>query len=99
MDDGNAFIPDTTGQLRPIPAADAESFAEEFIDSALAAGGSVKEDAADEVGDDEDGGPFIVLDDEGRLPAEPAEMSTESQSYEPAEKEQLLRGARWASRN
>ena len=29
-DDGNAFVPDTIGQLTPLPNADAESIAEEF---------------------------------------------------------------------
>ena len=92
-------MPDTIGQLRLIPASDAESFAEEFIDSATAGGGSIREDAADEVGDDEDGGPFIVLDDEGHVPAEADERdggNPENQS--PVDQEQQkLRGARWAS--
>jgi hypothetical protein len=96
-DDGNAFVPDTIGQLRPLPAADAEAIAEEFIGSATGAE-SVREDAQDEVVDDEDGGPFIVLDDEAQLPSEPAEQSPEREGHEPVQQEHALRGARWAAR-
>jgi hypothetical protein len=96
-DDGNAFVPDTTGQLKPLPAADAEAFAEEFIGSATGAE-SVSEDAEDEVVDDEDGGPFIVLDDNARLPTEPEERSAERDGDEPLQRQGERRGARWAAR-
>jgi hypothetical protein len=96
-DDGNAFVPDTIGQLRPIPAADAESFAEEFIGSATGAE-SVSEDAEDEVVDAEEGGPFIVLDEDARLPSEPTERKAEREGHEPVKHEQSLRGANWAAK-
>jgi len=96
-DDGNAFIPDTTGQSKPLASADAESFAEEFIGAATGAE-SVAEDAEDEVVDEEEGGPFIVLDDEARLPPEPEERGAEREGREPVQREQLTRGARWAAR-
>ena len=94
-DDGNAFLPDTIGQGRPLPAADAESFAEEFIGSALQ-GEPVYESAHEEVADDEEGGPFIVLDDEARLPPEPGDP--EREGSEPVEQEQAVRGANWAAK-
>lgn len=97
VDDGNAFVPDTNGQLRPLAASDAESFAEEFIGSATH-GGSIREDANDEVVEDEVGGPFIVLDEEGQLPTEPEERKAESDGHAPIEQVQVLRGARWAAR-
>lgn len=96
-DDGNAFVPDTIGQLRPIPAVDAEAFAEEFIGSATTAE-SVKEDAVDEVVVEEDGGPFIVLDDDARLPASTDERKAEREGAESMQREQSCRGARWAAR-
>src|SRR5688572_21570660 len=67
LDDGDAFVPDTVSERQPMRADDAESFAEEFIASALM-GEPVAQDAADEVVDEELGGPFILLDDEARLP-------------------------------
>ncbi len=67
LDDADAFVPDAVSERRPIPADDAESFAEEFIASALT-GEPVMQDAADEVVDEEQGGPFILLDDEAKLP-------------------------------
>jgi len=94
-DDGNAFLPDTVGQGRPLPAADAESFAEEFIGSATR-GEPVYEQAHEEVAEDEEGGPFIVLDDEGRLPPEPGEPEQEGSELE--EHEQAIRGANWAAK-
>ena len=96
-DDGNAFLPDTVGQGKPLPAADAESFAEEFIGSATL-GEPVYETAHEEVADDEEGGPFIVLDDEGKLPPEPEEPSPERESGEPVENETAVRGANWAAK-
>lgn len=97
QDDGNAFLPDTIGQLRPLPAADAEAFAEEFIDSATKAE-SVREDAEDEVVDAEEGGPFIVLDEDARLPSEHAEQSSERQGDEPVQRQEAHRGASWAAK-
>jgi hypothetical protein len=96
-DDGNAFVPDTVGQARPIPAADAESFAEEFIGSATCAT-SISLEAADEVVDEEDGGPFIVLDDDARLPTVPEERSQDREGHDSVQREDIRRGARWASR-
>lgn len=100
MDDANAFFPDPigpTGQVRPIKAIDAESFAEEFIGAATAAE-SVSEDAEDEVVDDEVGGPFIVLDTNGSLPSSAEEREPEHDGTEPVQQVQLTRGARWAAR-
>ena len=96
-DDGNAFLPDTIGQGKPLGAADAESFAEEFIGSATQ-GEPVYESAHEEVADDEEGGPFIVLDDEGRLPPEPDERDAEREGHEPVEHEHAIRGANWAAK-
>lgn len=98
-DDGNAFLPDTVAEGGRLPAGDAESFAEEFIGSATQ-GEPVYETAHEEVSDDEEGGPFIVLDDEGRLPPEPDEPERESSEAEAAveEREQAVRGAIWAAR-
>jgi hypothetical protein len=110
-DDGNAFVPDNLGTLEPLPAPDAEAFAQEFVTSATTAE-SVFEDAEDEVVDDETGGPFLVLEDDASLPPEPileeprAERAGEEEEEEgggdvqdrTAEKEAALRAARWASR-
>ncbi|MDF2697562.1 MAG: hypothetical protein K0S65_5945 [Labilithrix sp.] len=90
-------MPDTIGQLRPIPAADAEAFAEEFIGAATGAE-SVSEEAEDEVVDDEEGGPFIVLDDDARLPSDTTEREPEREGHESVQQEQALRGAKWAAR-
>ncbi|MBX3219224.1 MAG: hypothetical protein KF795_01820 [Labilithrix sp.] len=90
-------MPDTTGQLRPLADADAEALAEEFIGSATNAE-SVREDAEDEVVDEEEGGPFIVLDDQARLPSEPVERAPESEGHEPVQRAQSSRGARWAAK-
>lgn len=98
-DDGNAFIPDTASAHKPMPA-DAESFAEEFIGSATG-GEPVGQAAEDEVTDDEEGGPFLVLDEDARLPPTPDEGSDEREGREgrePVEPEQILRGARWAAK-
>ena len=106
-DDGNAFVPDNLGTLEPLPVADAEAFAEEFVASATAAE-SAYENAEDEVVDDENGGPVLVLEDDASLPPEPVDegrgWSEESEEAEElleettAEKEAALRAARWASR-
>lgn len=60
-DDGEAFLPDPTGKHNPLTDTDGESFAEEFIASALA-GEPVDADAADEVVDEEWGGPFLEVE-------------------------------------
>jgi hypothetical protein len=57
-DDGDAFVPDPL-EGEHIHADDAESFAEEFIASALL-GEPVEEDARDEVVAEEQGGPFLI---------------------------------------
>jgi hypothetical protein len=95
-DDGNAFLPDTVGQHRSLPADDAESFAEEFIASATT-GEPVGEDARDEVVDDEEGGPFIVLDDNAQLPPEPdeRERDPEMDGHEPVSHEHANAIRRW----
>lgn len=66
MDSADAFIPDPE-EGRPIRAADAESFAEEFIATATT-GESVEMDAMDEVASDEDGGPYLDLEEDVELP-------------------------------
>jgi hypothetical protein len=96
-DDANAFVPDNNGQLKPLAASDAESFAEELINSATQAN-SVQEEASDEVVDEESGGPFVLLDDEGKLPSEPAERRPDSEGHDSVERELTLRGAKWAAR-
>ena len=63
-DDGEAFLPDPTGKHNPLVATEGESFAEEFIASALA-GEAVEMEAQDEVVDEEWGGPFLELEAEG----------------------------------
>lgn len=96
-DDGNAFLPDTTGTHERLRAADAESDAEEFVASALT-GEDIREDTRDEVVDDEEGGPFIVLDEDAKLPSVPEERDPDREGHASVEYEQLLRGGRWASR-
>jgi hypothetical protein len=98
-DDGNAFLPDTVGQMKPLPSPDAEAFAEEFINSATGAE-SVSEDAEDEVSVDEDGGPYIVLDDKARLPTEAEEesLASEDPELDVEDQQQGRRGARWAAK-
>lgn len=56
-DDGEAFLPDPTITGRTV-GADAEFFAEEFLAS-VTSGENVEQDAADEVSEEELGGPFI----------------------------------------
>jgi hypothetical protein len=96
VDGGDAFVPDNVGKLQPLPAPDAESDAEEFVATALT-GESVVEDARDEVVDDEEGGPFIVLDDDGRLPSPPEERDPDREGHDPVSRVETYRGARWAS--
>ena len=101
LDDGNAFLPDTVGQMKRITSDDAESFAEEFMATARA-GESVHGDATDEVADDEEGGPFIALDDDHKLPGDGDVMAAEDEDpdvgTDPVERSQTIRGARWAAR-
>ena len=58
MDDGEAFLPDFTSRGEPTNAADAEFFAEQFLASATT-GEDMNETAADEVVEEEVGGPFL----------------------------------------
>jgi hypothetical protein len=111
-DDGNAFFPDNAGTLVPLAEDEAESSAEEFVASALM-GESVGEDARDEVVEDEEGGPFFMLSDDGQLPPEATlGLSGEDDDMDlgtgATEQEEDLdsslqrtdsrRGARWAAR-
>lgn len=109
-DDGNAFVPDTTGQARAMPVPDAEAFAEEFIDAATRAG-PVELEAEDEVLPEEVGGPFIFLDDDGSLPPEsfapPSDATGQDTEREPKteieeeaieSQRQEARGADWEAR-
>lgn len=68
-DDGEAFLPDplAEGRHAPLTEDEAEAFGEEYIASATA-GEPVNMEANDEVGDDEDGGPFLILDTEEDVP-------------------------------
>lgn len=94
-DDADAFFPDPTGQVRQPPIPDTESFAEEFIDSATSANMAAAE-AEDEVVLEEEGGPFIVLGDDAKLPPEPGEAEDGAASVEREDEEK--RGASWAAR-
>jgi hypothetical protein len=96
-DGGDAFVPDTIGRHQALATDDAEAWAEEFVASALN-GESVGESARDEVVDDEEGGPFIVLDGDARLPTVPEEREPEREGHEPVSQQHVLRGARWAAR-
>lgn len=67
-DAGDAFLPDPSMQLdphAPLTSDVAESFGEEFIVGATSGGEDVALEANDEIADDEDGGPFLVLDGDG----------------------------------
>jgi hypothetical protein len=68
-DDGEAFLPDPTRRGAHITANDAESFGEEFVASATT-GEPQHMDAADEVVEEEEGGPFLMLDDEASATGE-----------------------------
>ncbi len=74
FDDGEAFIPDPTETHKPVSAGDAEFFAEEFLAS-VTTGENVEQDAADEVVEEELGGPFLEetpdLDDIAETVPEP----------------------------
>ena len=60
-DDADAFLPDPTRTGVPVNATDAEFFGEEFVASATT-GEPQHMEAADEVLESEDGGPFLELD-------------------------------------
>ena len=95
-DDANAFIPETADGSSLTPkGADAEFLGEEFIGSALA-GESVAEDARDEVVDEEEGGPFLVLGEDGSLPLD-EEGDVVGDGNEPFHHTQA-RGANWMAR-
>lgn len=96
-DPADAFLPDTTGQARPLAAPDAESDAEEFVASALF-GESMNEAARDEVVDEEEGGPFIVLDDDARLPHDGEEKDPDREGSAAIQREHAHRAALWAAR-
>lgn len=70
-DDGEAFLPDPLAEgdrHAPLTEDDAEAFGEEFIASATAGGEDVSAEANDEVVEEEDGGPFLILDADEELP-------------------------------
>ena len=71
-DDGEAFLPDPTRRGAHITASDAEFFGEEFVASATT-GEPMHMDAADEVVEEEEGGPFLELDAEGATSQEEEE--------------------------
>jgi len=96
-DDGNAFLPDPTETGEPLSSNDATFFATEYVAAALT-GESQNEDVRDEVAPDEDGGPFLVLNDEAELPPEVEDPSADPDGAESAKHEQALRGGRWAAR-
>jgi hypothetical protein len=80
MDDGEAFLPDPSRESRPIAADDGTSFGEEFIASATT-GEPLHMDAADEVADDEEGGPFLELEGEEDIPSAPnADFANDAQA-------------------
>jgi hypothetical protein len=103
-DDGNAFLPDPGGnqsiddnERRKLLGNDAEEMAEEFLVSATSAE-SIHSDANDEVIDDEEGGPFIILDPSAQLPEEQFMHASKREGHEPVQREHIDRGARWAAR-
>jgi hypothetical protein len=68
-DSADAFLPDPMagGGHGPLASDDAEWFAEEYIASATT-GEPIMEDARDEVSEEEEGGPFLVLEAEPDYP-------------------------------
>jgi hypothetical protein len=96
-DDAHAFLPDPSETGEPLRETDGVSFAEEYVASALS-GESMNEDLRDEVAEDEEGGPFLVLDDEAQLPTDPEEENPEADGSEAAQAAQALRVGRWAAR-
>ena len=63
-DDGAAFLPDCADKYNSLVQTDGESFAEEYIASALG-GEPVEMDAQDEVVEEEWGCPFLEQEAEG----------------------------------
>jgi hypothetical protein len=101
VDDGTAFLPDMVADPEPgttSSAADAEFFGEEYIGAATT-GQSQSQAASDEVVDEEEGGPFIVLGEDGSLPPDDSaeHEAIEAEGHEPIAQAQLRRGARWAA--
>lgn len=98
VDDGNAFLPDITSAAPGMTssAADAEFFGEEFIGSATT-GESQSEAVRDEVVDEEEGGPFIVLGEDGSMPESQVD-SMENEGHEPMAQQDRFRGANWMAR-
>ena len=100
-DDGNAFLPDLASSEpgHTSSASDAEYFGEEYIGSATT-GESQSETARDEVVDEEDGGPFIVLGEDGSLPPDDSDEhdAIEAEGHQPITQAQNSRGARWVAR-
>jgi hypothetical protein len=98
-DDGNAFLPDVVSGPPGMTssAADAEFFGEEYIGSATT-GECQSETVRDEVVDEEEGGPFLVLSEDGSLPPDSGRDSPDAEGHEPVQQAQTLRGARWAAR-
>lgn len=80
-DDGEAFLPDPTRRGAHITANDAESFGEEFVASATR-GEPTHMDAADEVVDEEEGGPFLELDGDGEIAGAQDGSSEPVESFE-----------------
>lgn len=96
-DDAHAFIPEVSdGNNLSAKGADAEFMGEEYIGSALA-GESVAEDARDEVVDEEEGGPFLVLGEDGSLPLD-EEGDVQGDGGAPVQRTQTDRGANWMAR-
>ena len=89
-DDGQAFLPDPTvwpDRHEPLTEDAAEAFGEEFIAAATGGGEDVATDALDEVAEDEDGGPFIVLSTDEDIPSERDLPTLDSAAEEAAEGE------------
>lgn len=95
-DDGEAFLPDPSRRGAHITANDAESFGEEFVASATA-GEPQHMEALDEVGDDEDGGPFLELDSDEEIP-EAVEASGEVTGIQGFDQRPIQRGRRTNAR-
>lgn len=73
-DDGQAFLPDpSTLPDRHVRLTEdaAEAFGEEFVAAVTGGGEDVATDALDELAEDEDGGPFLVLATDEDFPSQP----------------------------
>jgi hypothetical protein len=72
-DEGDAFLPDPSAhpdRHAPLTGDAAEAFGEEFI-AAATGGEDVALEANDEIAEDEDGGPFLVLEADDDVPSRP----------------------------